>query len=285
MEPFETRGFSDQLNIATPEHVELAFPVAGMGSRAVALILDTLIIWAGYIVLFIVAALLISSYEASGHHPAADKAMDNGEAWAIAILLIIFFGLQVGYFALLEGLWHGQTVGKRVMKLRVIKESGRQITFFEALARNLIRIIDSLPQFYLVGLISMACNKQNKRLGDFAAGTVVIHERVDDQPMLLRPTTLLAPEAVPLSPWSSPAVSENAMFPADSIARLDSNDLRVIETFFARALDLAPETRTEMAGRIATQMAAKMGVALPAVNPERVLEAIAHSMRSGAARF
>ena len=95
------------------------------------------------------------------------------------------FLLYWGYFALFEAFWNGQTPGKRLVKIRVIKDSGRHITLFEALARNLVRVVDMIPpNFYLVGLLSMLCNKQQKRLGDFVAGTIVIHERTSQQPML-----------------------------------------------------------------------------------------------------
>jgi hypothetical protein len=171
------------------------------------------------------------------------------------------------------------------MKLRVIKDSGRQITFFEALARNLLRFVDYLPGMYLVGVITMLCNKRSKRLGDLAAGTLVIHERVDEQPLLYQTsTTLVAPvsfssqpfQQEQLAPWAKPVA---VFFAADAIARLSAQDLLVIETFFARMLDLPLETRAAMAYRIAGQLAAKMGEPLPEGNPERIMESIALQMR------
>ena len=90
-----------------------------------------------------------------------------------------------GYSALFEAFWNGQTPGKRLFNIRVIKDSGRQITLFEALARNLLRVVDMFPPpVYFVGLVSMLCNRQQKRLGDFVAGTIVIHERASEQPRL-----------------------------------------------------------------------------------------------------
>jgi hypothetical protein len=168
------------------------------------------------------------------------------------------------------------------MKLRVIKDSGRQITLFEALARNLLRFIDYLPGLYLIGLITMLCNKRNKRLGDFVAGTLVVHERMDEQPMGYQPgpqsslnLNRLNPAAS--EPWNDPVAG---MFPADAVARLSGQDLVVIETFFHRMLDLPMETRAALAYRISGQMAAKMGVTLPEGNPERALESMAFQMRS-----
>jgi len=178
---------------------------------------------------------------------------------------------------LFEAYWHGQTPGKRVMKLRVIKDSGRQITFFEALARNTVRLIDYMPGLYLAGVITMLCNKQNKRLGDLAAGTLVVHESRDEQPLLPQHNAFLpAREA---AEWKNPVVS--GVFAADDVAKLKAVDLVVIDTFFARALDLDVDVRAAMALRIAQQMAVKMGVMLPEGNPERALEAIAVAMRGG----
>jgi hypothetical protein len=205
----------------------------------------------------------------------------------LAIFIFLNFLLLWGYFALFEAFWHGQTPGKRVMKLRVIKDSGRQITFFESLARNLLRFVDYLPGFYLTGVITMLCNRRNKRLGDFAAGTIVVHERADEQPLMIQTsTTIVAPVGFSTQPWQRESLAPwaqpiNAMFPADAVARLGAQDLVVIEAFFARMLDLPLETRAAVAYKIAGQMATKMGVAPPEGNPERAMESIAYQMRSG----
>ncbi len=266
--------YHDQLSIDTPEQVELSYSVAGIGSRFVALLLDTLIIVAMYVALgivFVLAASVTGGRDSSG-------ALG---LWFIAALLLVYFVINWGYFALCEAYWQGQTPGKRVMKLRVIKDSGRQITLFEALARNLLRFVDYLPGFYLVGVITMLCNKRNKRLGDMVAGTLVVHERTDEQPLLFQSSMNYSPAAHPQGdpePWRG---TTPGMFPADAVARLSGQDLMVIETFFHRMLDLPLETRAALAYRMAGQMAAKMGVALPEGNPERALESMAYQMRSG----
>jgi uncharacterized RDD family membrane protein YckC len=171
MSSFERSSYSDQLNIDTPEQVELQYNIAGVGSRFVAALLDYLIQLVCYLV-EILLFVLIASGAAATH---TDSAMDTAAKWVVAILIFLNFAFFVGYFALFEAYWRGQTPGKRVMKLRVLKDSGRQITLFEALARNLIRVIDYLPSWYLVGVVTMLCNKGNKRLGDLAAGTIVVH--------------------------------------------------------------------------------------------------------------
>ncbi|HEX4155659.1 MAG TPA: RDD family protein [Acidobacteriaceae bacterium] len=277
MVAWQPRSFADQLNIDTPEQVDLQFSVAGIGSRFVAILIDHLIQVAFYIV-----AILLFSFLLSGS--LGDK-LDMLSKWFLAAFIALNFCLIWGYFAFFEAFWHGQTPGKRAMKLRVIKDSGRQITFFEALSRNLLRFVDYLPTLYLVGVITMLCNKRHQRLGDLTAGTLVIHERVDEQPLLAGQGTSFFPRPErpaydPVQPASLNAVN----LPADAVAKLSPEDLVIIETFFARALDLSLEIRAQIAHRIAAQISTKMGITPPAGNPERLLEAIAYAMR-GAGRL
>jgi uncharacterized RDD family membrane protein YckC len=274
---------ADTHYIDTPEQVELAYSVAGIGSRFVAVLVDMLLIAAFFCLELLVLVMIGAAASSSRSSGGADG---NAVKWFFAILGFIDFLVFWGYFALFEAYWKGQTPGKRTMKLRVIKDSGRQITFFEALARNLLRIIDYIPGFYLVGVITMLCNKRNQRLGDLVAGTLVVHERLDEASLLYQTsTTLIAPVGFAAQPLGQEAVTPwgqamTAMFPADAVARLSAQDLMVIETFFARMLDLPMETRAAVAYRMAAQMAAKMGVGVPEGNPERALESMAYQMRS-----
>src|ERR1700760_1369989 len=144
------------------------------------------------------------------------------------------------------------------------------------MSRNLLRIIDYLPALYLVGVITMLCTKRTQRLGDLAAGTIVVHERSDEQPLLVERGTSIMPAQIAsrYDPLASAATAQDASsLPADSVARLGADDLLLIESFFARALDLSLATRAEIANRVAAQMAAKMNIAVPQGNPERFLEA------------
>ena len=189
-----------------------------------------------------------------------------------------------GYFTLFEAFWNGQTPGKKLFKIRVIQDSGRQITFFEAMIRNLIRVIDMLPSFYLVGVIAMICNRGHKRLGDLAAGTLVVHERPSEEPMWggTGPRTITAAAFQPAQAEPDFLLQHHAAvtLPADAIARLSAADLNVIDRFFARALDMDLTTRAQIAAKLAGQMTTKMNVDAPKeINPERVLEAIAHQLR------
>ncbi len=292
MAGFEQRAVGDETYagkaeshyIDTPEQVELEYSVAGLGSRFVAVLLDSLILGAFFLV-EVLALVLISS--AGAMSPAAGKLADTAGKWFAALVIFANFCVIWGYFALFEAYWHGQTPGKRMMKLRVIKDSGRQITMFEALARNLMRVVDYLPSMYLVGVVAMLCNKRNQRLGDLVAGTIVVHERLDEPSLLYQTSsTLVAPVSFTAQPAGVETVlpwgqGVTAMFPADAVAKLNGQDLVVIETFFARMLDLPMQTRATVAYQMVSQMCSKMGVGVPEGNPERALESMAYQMRSG----
>jgi uncharacterized RDD family membrane protein YckC len=275
-------GFPDQLSIETPEQVSLNFSIAGIGSRFLAIFTDSVLQTVCVIVVALFAAALPTN-SLSQLSTAVGK-------WFVAVLFIFFFLLYWGYFSLFEAFWNGQTPGKALFKIRVIKDSGRQITLFEALARNLLRPIDYLPGFYLIGVITMLCNRQQKRIGDLVAGTLVVHETVEHQPLLSHNSRTFTAALTRTIPESESGTAQQivsaqnaSLLPADAIARLNHDDLNVLDAFSSRALDLDLAKRAEMASRIATRLCAKMQIPLPgSPTPERLLEAIAHAMRTQA---
>lgn len=270
---------ADQFTIDTPEQVAIRFPIAGLGSRFLAILADTLVQGFAYGVLILVFVLIMTS---------APKAVGGafthtGEKWLVAGLVMFHFLLYWGYFALFEAFWNGQTPGKKFCKIRVIQQTGRQITFFEALTRNLIRVIDMLPGFYLIGSIAMLSNRQHQRLGDLAAATLVVHERPADEPIWggNGPRTITAGAFERPAPDPAFRPPDEPLLPADAVARLTPDDLIVIDRFFSRILDMDLDTRARIAERLAKQMSAKMNLAeQPGAKPERLLEAIAHQMRA-----
>jgi len=280
----------DLLNIDTPELIAIRFPVAGLGSRFLAILTDSAIQLVAYLILVLIFALIVNSAaKATGNVGLSG----NSEKWFIAFLILVHFLLYWGYFTLFEAFWNGQTPGKRLCKIRVIQQDGRQITLFESMTRNLIRIIDWFPGIYLVGVISMLCTRRHQRLGDLAASTIVIHERPSDEPLWggtgARTITAasIAPDsfAAPQSALSSFVSVDESTLPADAVARLTPDDLAVIERFFARILDMDLDTRARIATRLAAQMSEKMQLPLDSVvefkdKPERFLEAITRQMRS-----
>jgi uncharacterized RDD family membrane protein YckC len=256
--------------VETPEQVSLHFPLAGLGSRFLAVMIDLLIQGAANFVLIIVIALVFSAVEKTG---GLRHVSDTAAKWFTAGIILFYFVLYWGYFSLFEAFRNGQTPGKRVLNIRVIKDSGRQITFFEALARNLLRVVDWLPGIYLVGMISILVTKQNKRLGDLVADTIVVHERAEEfsgyMGVPFQPATFATPGAEPVSG-----------IPADRIARLSSEDLLLIDSYLARALSLPLETRAQLASRLLDGFCVKMGIAVPTQTPpERTLEALAYALR------
>jgi uncharacterized RDD family membrane protein YckC len=273
----------DQLTIDTPEQVAIRFPIAGIGSRFLAVLADTTLQVAAYVVIFLVIFAIISSAPRINGLILARI----GDKWIIAAIILFYFLLYWGYYTLFEALWNGQTPGKKLCKLRVIRDSGRQITFFESMTRNLIRVVDALPSFYAVGIVTMLCNRRNKRLGDFAAGTLVVHERAPEPALWSGSAsrTITAGAFTPVAAPPVPAADPNAVdLPADAVARLTPDDLNVIDHFFARAIDIDIPRRRALAERLARQMTAKMGIAMDPLltqgaAPERLLESIARILR------
>ena len=145
---------SDKLIIDTPEQVHLEFTLAGIGSRFMAIFLDVLIEAAIYLILFLLSLLWLSGGFFS----------QNRSVWWTALVTLVIFCINWGYYAIFEALWKGQTPGKRWAGIRVIKDSGRPINTFEAIARNLIRAVDFLPGFYGVGVLTMLLNSKTRKL-------------------------------------------------------------------------------------------------------------------------
>jgi uncharacterized RDD family membrane protein YckC len=246
----------DKLTIDTPEQVHLEFMLAGIGSRFVAAFLDTAIEVGLYLALFLLSLLWTTGGLLGG----------NRSIWWDAFLTLIVFCINWGYFAIFEALWKGQTPGKRVAKIRVIKDSGRPINAFEALSRNLVRFIDFLPLFYGFGVVTMLLNAKHRRLGDYLAGTLVVHESSDSEAKIF---------------FNTPARTE---FTLHQAAGLTLQEAELIETFLARRLDIPVEVRRINAQRIADMIGARLKIpaeSRPADN-ENFLELMVREFRSRA---
>ncbi len=159
--------------VTTPEQVQIDYDIAGIGSRAVALLIDVAIIAVGDAVLGIgglaVANRLSLLLRATG--------VQNLNAYVIGLYVLAIFGWTTLYFVLFEGLGNGRTPGKRWMRLRVVSARGERVSMFASIVRNLVRFVDFLPSGYLIGMICMLLTKRDQRLGDLAAGTIVVMER------------------------------------------------------------------------------------------------------------
>ncbi len=224
----------EQLKIDTPEQIALELPLAGIGSRFLAIAIDTLIQG----VLYLITALIFVLVLPLGSSAFTFLPRLVGPAMAI----FIGFAIYWGYFAIFETVWNGQTPGKRLAGIRVIKDSGRPINAFEAIGRNLMRAVDGLPGIYGVGLVTMALNRQSRRLGDFVAGTVVVHEKATEE---VRPT------------WNT-AIEASAA--TGGVGHIAADELVLIETYLSRRFELDPEVRLKTAIQIADRIKAKTGL-------------------------
>ena len=262
---------ADELNIDTPELVSIEMPLAGIGSRFVALLVDYLLWFAGILVLVVLYTYLL---------PGIGAFSKLSMQWAVALRIFVFFLLNWGYFTLFEAFWNGRTPGKRVARIRVIQSSGQAIGLFESMARNLIRYVDQIPFFYAVGVIAMFCTRKHQRLGDLAAGTLVVRDRQLDAPHW----TGHGNRTFTAQSFDSPSVMPEPhmayTLPASGIARLSPADLSVLESFFSRRLDMALPTRQALAQRIADAIQAKSGLEPPAgASTETFLEITARQLR------
>jgi uncharacterized RDD family membrane protein YckC len=236
MDPSSEQGLdpSGKLTIETPEQISLEFPLAGVGSRGYALCIDTLIQVIAAIAIILIVKLAT---------PDLQRSWVSAANWVIAIEIFVLFCLYWGYFAIFEILWNGQTPGKRQAKIRVISACGRPITVFEGIGRNFMRAVDSLG-FYLVGAITSAIDKQNRRLGDMVAGTVVVHE-VEEQGVFY---------------WYGQEKSALAPSVTHEVAALAEQEFQLVETFLARRLDIPNLQRLASAQAIANRMGERIHI-------------------------
>jgi len=233
----------ETLDIQTPENVAFGYQVAGIGSRFLASLLDTILILLLQTVVILVFVLVLSAFDLFGETIAA---------WVYAVLGIVGFIFFWGYYIFFEMLWNGQTPGKRWVGLRVIRTDGTPITLSESFIRNLTRLVDFLPAMYGIGIISMFLDKQSRRLGDLAAGTLVVHDRA---PISIQ--ALSARRSV-IAVQGHKLVSLEG-FPLE---RVTNDDLALIEDFLLRREQLTH--RESLANQILNTLYARLGLpALP----------------------
>jgi uncharacterized RDD family membrane protein YckC len=217
------------VTIRTPENIELSYALAGPGSRAVAYLVDLFLMFAVFQLLI---NLMVSAF---GLLIAALGVASD--AWVAGIAALASFGLYNGYFIVFEWLLNGQTPGKRILHVRVIKQGGYSLRFFDTLLRNLLRVVDFLPLFYGVGLTSLLLTRDSQRLGDLIAGTLVVYQEP------VQTESLLAD--IPAALESEPSLprAELAAIPIAAISLVD-------ECLRSRA-GLAPRPRQEVAAELA----------------------------------
>lgn len=247
---------AEHVTIDTPEQIALELQVAGIGSRFLAIAVDTVL----QVILYITVFMALSLAQVPDF-------LQNSFVGVAGPALAILFGFSIywGYFAAFEIFWSGRTPGKRLAGIRVIKETGRPINAFEAIGRNVLRAIDFLPAGYAVGLVCMMLNKYSRRLGDYVAGTIVVHDKQTEE---VRPD------------WNLDAEAPTGSAP---ISRITPEELQLIETYLHRRLDLDDNIRRDMADRIVSRIAGKTGLRpLPTQTIDDFLEGVARQIRDSA---
>lgn len=159
----------NSIKIRTPESVELEFSLAGVGSRAVALAVDYIILGIALILLLWLGVYAIAQLETA--EIIFNLAPSTLQLWAAAITFLLLFGLYVGYFVGFETAWYGQTPGKRFAKIRVIRDDAQPVRLFQSTLRAIARPVDDI---LFIGFFFILFGKQEKRIGDWLAGTLVV---------------------------------------------------------------------------------------------------------------
>ncbi|CAN5221953.1 RDD family protein [soil metagenome] len=258
------------LIIETPERVPLHFALASIGNRFLACACDHALQ-----VFALVLVYLMISWTAGGFGAFGEQ-LSEAPKWLIAILIVVVFVIWSGYFALFEWLWAGQTPGKRWLKLRVIREDGRPVTFWEAAARNLVRLFDMMPMpFYSVGLVSVFASRRDQRVGDLVAGTVVVREREAQAPTFDQVFSVATSDAALRRSFKP------VLFTGDANI-LTEAEIEVVETFLRRRWDLTDGMRQWMAWRVATPLLYKIkpGFDRETFTYEGFLEELLHRYRA-----
>jgi uncharacterized RDD family membrane protein YckC len=230
----------DRVTIATPEGVTLELMLAGVGSRFIARLLDTLI--QGVVIIALVLSIALTS----------------APGWVNAVVIVLVFLTVFGYDTPFEILNGGRTVGKMAAGIRVVDVLGQPVSFFASAIRNILRIIDFLPIVYVVGVVTMVVTDNDQRLGDLAAGTIVVRDRF---------------------PGLNGGVSAPATVPVEAVATWDvsaltPDDLATIHQFLDRRLTMPFLVRAHFANELATRVAPKVAGVPYGAHPEYLLEGV-----------
>src|SRR5467141_3086723 len=221
--------------IETPEHVDVQFELAGVGSRLAAGLLDLLLLFLGLLALWIGGGTIIGSMS---------SAPGMARSWLSAGMIILTFCFLWGYFTLFEALNGGRTPGKQALGIRVVMDTGRSITPAAAVVRNLVRFIDCyFPVPFAPALISMFLHPSNKRPGDMAAGTIVVRDHPTDWSL---GASLPAEETVAEPLEAGPP-------------ELSEEEFRLLDRFLGRINDLTPEVQV----RITTDLVRRFEPRIP----------------------
>jgi uncharacterized RDD family membrane protein YckC len=240
----------DLVRFETPEDVDLEFDLAGPASRMAAAMID-------YFLILLVMAAAVVALVAGGvvvldlRTLASPETLFELGALATAILLFTFTFINVGYFVACEWFLSGQSLGKRALGLRVVRDGGYALTFGASFLRNVGRMIDMLPGPYFVGLFSVMLSQERKRLGDFIAGTIVVrHGRTE------------APKARFAGESYAALVERRFELTREHLARLDAGALELLDGYFDRIDRIETPYRKTLTDNVASGLARRMSIDL-----------------------
>jgi uncharacterized RDD family membrane protein YckC len=228
--------YEDSRTIATPEGVQLELPLAGLGSRFLAIMLDLLLV--GVVALIVLLA-------------AAALAGEVGAAIAAALFILAFY---IGYQVVFEVAGGGRTLGKRAAGVRVVLDGGAAIGLRASLIRNCFRLLEGLPLFYVPAIVCVLASRSNQRIGDHAAGTLVVRDVKDTRPAYA--PTHIAPSAT--AAWD--------------VAGIDEADAAAVRIFLDRRWGFEPGPRAALAAELAAKLRPQVPGARPGLPDEAFLE-------------
>jgi uncharacterized RDD family membrane protein YckC len=237
----------DHIDIKTPEFVSIQLQLAGLGSRATAFIIDQLL-------LMVVSSLtLIVAFITMNEMPSIPLFL-VGNSLPLAITIVALFIINWGYFFVFEFFSGGRTIGKKIIGIRVIQENGHSITLLSSFIRNLIRIIDSLPTAYFLGIVMIFFHSKHKRLGDIVAGTLVVHERKAKRKQKL---TAIEKE------MNNRGLSKDDLIIDEwTLKSLGPKEWKLVSTYVSRFFQLSKAERNHRTEQIADILLPKIGLSV-----------------------
>lgn len=229
----------DEMRIETPEQIGVDLELAGLGSRFVAQVLDWL--WKVLLTLLVLVVLVLVMSVFT-----LWKDVDDVPTVVQAALVVGLYALWLGWGIYFEVRRNGQTPGKRTAGIRAIRQGGAAIDFRASAIRNLLAVADFLPAFFLLGAVLVLLTKKRQRLGDLAAGTVVIRERAADP--------FHADIDDPLA-----GASDDYSFTRGQLEKVTDGERNVLRSFLQRYGTMDPESRRRLAWSLVDKFVAKTG--------------------------
>ncbi len=256
----------------TPESVAVSLPIAGIGTRFLATLLDTF-----FITILVIAFIILD---------VVGQSIGGGAGHALSAFGIIgAFVIIFGYYIFFEILWNGQTPGKRRNRIRVIQKNGYPVTAVGVIVRNIVRLVDFLPTLYAIGIVTMFIDRRARRLGDLLAGTLVVKEQRGGT---LADLTYGGAAATHPSSYEALQPNESSIpstHHPSSGSLLSAQDESLIRDFFVRQPTLPIESSETLANQIANSVSAHLGERRPLFEPAAsyLLKVLAEQTAGGAA--